>query len=243
MRAGDRFTDDQAEIVFSDVFVEQLEDLPADEQIAVLREVVRLCDHPAGDHPLSARGSRALVGLNTLVVLGRRARVVYRADLEPGLIHVLCLGPRRDSEVYTLAAALMMTGLLDDDEVTQMWDALGLLDVAAEDAGLDGWDYRPPPAPLGMRKAAVAAGLLTEEDAALLSVDEVRAAMEEGWGADGPDRDAALEAAWRRARGGAGFDSALILEKRRADRCGAPMPRAQVRCIRRSGHPGPHRAR
>lgn len=82
-------------------------------------------------------------------------------------------------------------------ELTDLWDAPAVLDVVAESVGLDGWDFQPPPAPVGMTKAAVAAGLIDEPVAA----------------------------------------------SRRGKRCGVVMPRAQARCIRRAGHPGPHRAR
>ncbi|WP_454051052.1 type II toxin-antitoxin system RelE family toxin [Cellulomonas sp. Marseille-Q8402] len=245
MRAGGHLPDDQAELTFSDRFAEQLEDLTPRERVEVLAEVVGLCAAPDGSHTLSARGrDRSLVGWNTLEVSNRERRVVYRVDEAGGSIFVLCLGPRRGAEVYDLATALTSSGALSREEATQLWDALGLFDVLAEELGLDGWDYTPPPAPVGLQRAAVAAGVLEEAFAALLSRDEVTAAMEQGWGPEGPDPALALRAALRRARGNAGFDSAEWVVRRRADdRCAAPMPRAGVRCIRRAGHPGPHRAR
>ncbi|MDR1807574.1 MAG: hypothetical protein LBR33_06640 [Propionibacteriaceae bacterium] len=243
MRAGGRLPRDQAEIVLSDVFVDQLELLAPGDRLAVLAAVVGLCQNPGGKHALSARGHRALVGLNTLEILGGTQRVVFRVDVVGASITVLCLGPRRDSEVYSIAAGLVATGVLTSDEVTQLWDALGLLEVVAERVGLDGWDYRPPPAPEGLRRTAAAAGVVPLEVGALLSLDELQAALEAGWTETGPDPDAALRAALARARGGVAFDSAAVLAGRRADRCDAVLPRAQVRCIRRAGHPGPHRAR
>ena len=77
---------------------------------------------------------------------------------EVGLIEVLCIGPRRDSEIYDMAVGIANSGLLADDEVTKLWEALALLDVAVESVGLEGWDYRPAPALEGLRRAAVAAG-------------------------------------------------------------------------------------
>lgn len=245
MRSGARFPDDAAEVGFSDVLVEQLEDLNDTDKIAVVAQIHALCAAPAGKHPLSARESRALVGWNTVEVLGATHRVVFKAQLVDGVgtILALCLGPRRGSEVYTIAAALVQSGLLSRDEVTDLWLALGILDVQAEQVGLDGWDYRPDPAPQGMRRAVVSAGLLDEDTAALLSADEVQAAMEGGWTSSGPDPDAALAAAMRRARGGVGFDSAArIVFARADDRCGQILPRAQVPCVRRLGHPGAHRS-
>ncbi len=245
MKPGGRLPDDQAEVAFSDWFTEQLEDLPDADRLDLLAQVVSLCDNPGGTHTLSARGKeRALVGWNTLEVSARERRVVYRADEAGASIFVLCLGPRRGAEVYDMATALANSGALTDAETTQLWDALGLFDLLAEELGLDGWDYAPTPAPEGLRRAAVAAGLLEDALAALLSRDELAAAMEYGWGAKGPDPTAALRAALQRARGNANFNSAEWIVRRRADdRCGAVMPRAGAACIRRAGHPGPHRAR
>lgn len=244
MRPGGKLPGDQAEVVFADTFAEQLEALPEQERLDVLHEVTCLCENPGGTHSLSAQaGQRALVGWNTLEVSGRERRVIYHVDEASASIFVLCIGPRRGSEVYDLATALANSGALTESETTQLWDALSLFDVLAEDLGLDGWDYAPLPAPEGLRRAAVAAGVLEEALAVLMSRDEVNAALENGWGLTGPDPTAALQAALQRARGNAGFDSAEWIVRRRADnRCGAVMPRAGTTCIRRKGHPGPHRA-
>jgi len=247
VRSGARLPDDQAEVVFSDVFVEQLEELSDTERRDVLAEVIRLCADPAGKHPLA----RTLTGWNTLDVLAASKRVVYRASMRAGvgLIEVLCLGPRRAEEVYATATALRDSGALTGEDATQIWEALALLDLLAERVGLDGWDYRPPAAPDGMVRAAVAARLLDEPVARLLSADEIQAAMAEGWSATGPDPDGALQAALRRARSAAHFaaraasDPREIVARRAVDRCAALMPRVGARCIRRAGHPGPHRAR
>jgi hypothetical protein len=245
VRRGARLPGDAAELVLSDVLVEQLAGLTPDLREEVLAAVVRLCADPAGDHPLSG----VLAGWNTLSVLRGRSRVVHRVDVVAGvgLIEVLCLGPRSDSEVYDVARALVASGLLTDDEITALWDALAVLDVVAERVGLDGWDFRPEPAPEGMRRAAVAAGLLDAEVADLLGRDEVEAAMCEGWGPAGPDPVAALVAALERARDRAvplDADGArAVLASRGGPRCGAVMPRARRRCVRRAGHPGPHRGR
>lgn len=244
MRRGGRFPDDQAEIVFSDRVVEQLGDLTDDEALGVLEDLVGLCVDPAGKHPLNS----PLAGWNTLSVLGGHARAVYKASVvgSSGLLEVLCLGPRSDSAVYDMAVALRDSGLLDESEITDLWDALAVLDVVAEDVGLDGWDYAPPPAPDGMVRAVVAQGLLDEEVARALSADELQEAMAEGWGPDGPDPHraliAALERARRRSGGAPEPDPATVITARSAPRCGVVMPRAGVTCIRRAGHPGPHRA-
>lgn len=245
MRRSERFPDDQAEVVFCDAFVQQLGELTESQREHVLGDVVRLCDEPAGKHPLAA----PLSGWNTLEVLSGHKRVVYKATVTAGtgLIEVLCVGPRSDNEVYDMAVGLADAGLLELDEITDLWDALAVLEVVAEAVGLDGWDFRPSPAPEGMVRAAVAAGLMPQSIAALLSKHELEAAMAGGWGAGGPDPHAALvaalEAARYRDRLRRVLDVREIVGSRMATRCGAVMPRAGARCIRRAGHPGPHRAR
>lgn len=240
MRRGSRFPNDQAEVVFADIIVEQLERFTEDDRIEVLAEIVHLCGDPAGKHPLHA----PLSGWNTLDVLSGHYRVVYKATISEGvgLLEVLCIGPRSDSEVYDMAVAAVKTGCLSEDEVTQLWEALGLLDVVTEEVGLEGWDYRPAPAPEGMRRAAVAAGLIDQDTAELLAKDELEAAMASGWGPDGPDPESALIAALERARGSADFAARKIIEVRQDARCGVLMIRARSNCVRRAGHPGPHRS-
>lgn len=242
MRRADRFPNNQAEVVFSDIFIEQLEALSEHERLDILSAVIALCENPAGKHPLRA----PLAGWNTLAVLNGERRVVYKGSLirGVGLIEVLCLGPRRNDEVYDMANALATTGRLTDEEVTQLWVVLALLDVVVEHVGLDGWDYRPEPANTGLRRTAVRSGLLDADTAAVLSKDEVLAAMQHGWGTKGADPVKALRAALERARGS--VDPAAvsrIIAGRQHERCGVAMPRAGVRCIRRKSHPGPHRAR
>jgi hypothetical protein len=141
-----------------------------------------------------------------------------------------------------MAVGAVKTGCLSEDEVTQLWEALGLLDVVTEEVGLEGWDYRPAPAPEGMRRAAVAAGLIDQDTADLLAKDELEAAMASGWGPHGPDPEKALVAALERARGSADFSARKIIEVRQDDRCGVLMIRARSNCVRRAGHPGPHRS-
>jgi hypothetical protein len=240
VRRGSRFPNDQAEVVFADIIVEQLERFSEDNRIDVLAEIVHLCDDPAGKHPLHA----PLSGWNTLDVLSGHYRVVYKATISEGvgLLEVLCIGPRSDSEVYDMAVSAVKTGCLSEDEVTQLWEALGLLEVVTEEVGLEGWDYRPAPAPAGMRRAAVAAGLIDQDTADLLAKDELEAAMAFGWGPDGPDPERALIAALERARGSADFSARKIIEVRQDARCGVLMIRARSNCVRRAGHPGPHRS-
>lgn len=242
MRRGQRLPDDQAEVVFSDVFVEQIAELHPDQQVEVLAAAVRLCEDPAGKHPLKP----PLQGWNTEDVLAGESRMIYRAgELDGvGVIDVLCLGPRSGNRIYDMAEGLVATGLLTDDEVTFLWEALAVLDVVAEDVGLDGWDFRPEPAPEGMRLAAIRAGLLAEEQASQLSKDEIEAAMAAGWADGTPDPRAALAAALERARERSRepADIEAVLSGRAEGRCGAAMPRAGASCIRKHGHPGPHRA-
>ena len=226
--------------MFSDVLVEQLESRTHSEKIDVLATIVALCEAPGGKHPLYG----ALAGWNTVEVLGGHGRVVYKASAPTGvgLIEVLCLGPRSGSEVYDIARGLSASGVLDPEEVTQLWEALGLLDVVVEAVGLDGWDYRPAPAPPGLVQTVVASGLLTEAVALHLSQDEILTAMAQGWLGGSADPEAALIAALERARSAADFGDRDVISERATRRCGALMPRAGVRCARRAAHPGPHRA-
>jgi len=246
VRPGDRFPDNQAQVVISEPFIEYLEEhLTAQQREAVLVEIVALCANPAGSHPLSNRGSTdRLAGWNTVDVLDGEHRVIFASRVLDGvgLVEVLCAAPRRASAAYDLANALIATGVLTDDEVVEIWQALTLLDIVAEKVGLDGWDYRPPAAPEGLVRAAVASGVLDEVTARLLSSDEITAAMADGWTHSGPDRAAALRAALLRARAGVDpGDITRVLTARSADRCDVVLPRTGERCVRRAGHPGPHR--
>ncbi|MFI5622420.1 hypothetical protein ACIA03_03045 [Nocardioides sp. NPDC051685] len=250
MRASERFPDDQAYVEFNDAFVESLEPLTIAQRESLLADVVALCRNPAGAHPLSNRGGQKLAGWNTLDVLQKEYRVVFASRVDVvdgtpvGMIEVLVAGPRRAAAAYDMAAALVRSGRIDPDLMTEVWEVLALVEVVAEEVGLDGWDYRPEPAPPGMVKAAVVAGILDEATATNLSKDELEAAMTHGWDADGnPDPVAALGAAMRRARAGVEpFDLTRVMSGRREPRCGAILRRAKRPCIRREGHPGPHRS-
>lgn len=247
MRGNERLPGDQAEIVFSEPFLLYLDGLTADERESVLTDVVALCENPVGKHPLSNRSATDhLAGLNTVEVLGKRHRVVYATRVEDGvgLVEVICAGPRTGNAVYDVANALVRSGQLTEEEATQLWDALALLDVLTEQVGLDGWDYAPQPAEAHLVRALVQLGLLPEGLAAVVSRAEAEAAMRDGYDESGrPDPYAALTAVMRAARSRSDYQDATDILKRRAEeRCGAEMPRARATCIRRVGHPGPHRA-
>lgn len=247
MRGSERLPDDQAEIVFSEPFLLYLDGLTADERESVLVDVVTLCSNPVGKHPLSNKSATdRLAGLNTVDVLNKRHRVVYAARVEQGvgLIEVICAGPRTGNAVYDVANALVRSGQLTEEEATQLWDALALLDVIAEKVGIDGWDYVPQPAEAYLVRALVQLGLLPEELAAVVSRAEAEAAMRDGYDESGqPDQYAAIAAVMRAARTRSDYEDATdILKRRTEERCGAEMPRARAICVRRVGHPGPHRA-
>ena len=247
MRGNERLPGDQAEIVFSEPFLLYLDALTTDDQESVIAEVVALCSNPVGKHPLSNRSANdRLAGLNTVEVLGRAHRVVFAARVERGvgLIEVICAGPRTGNAVYDVANALVQSGQLTEEEATQLWDALALLDVIAEKVGIDGWDYAPLPAEAHLVRALVQLGLLPEELAAVVSRAEAEAAMRDGYDESGqPDQYAAIAAVMRAARTRSDYEDATdILRRRTEERCGAEMPRARATCLRRVGHPGPHRA-
>jgi len=243
LKRGQRLPRNQAEVVFLDSFIEQLAERSTHDQTEIIAEVIRLCEEPAGKHPLRS----PLTGWNTLDVVGGHYRIVYRASIinDCGIIEVLCVGPRSADKVYDTAVAPIDAHLLTENEVTCIWDALAILDIIEEEVGLDDWDFAPPPAPDGMVRAAVAAGVLDENVARLMSLDELQAALEHGWTHGKPDPEAAMLAALERARSRARdiVDTRSIVLARFDARCGVLMPRAGARCIRREDHPGPHRAR
>lgn len=242
MRRGERLPEDQAEIVVTDEFIEYLEALPQRDQVReVLKDVIRLCEDPAGKHPLGSE----LAGLNTTETLQKKHRIVYGARDAGGvgLIEVLTAGPRRDNEIYDLMN--LLRSRLTDEEWAQIWEVLELVEQTASDVGLQPWDYAPDPAPAGLVEAAISSGFLDREVAEVMSKEEIIAAMEGGYTASGVSKAAALDAAMRTARA-AGYPRPSPQEIYRArirePRCAVIMPRAGQPCIRRSGHPGPHRA-
>lgn len=236
MRRGDSFPEDQAEVTYSDIFEEQLEALPAETAKQVLGDIVRLCANPGGKHPLRAR----LAGFNTVEVAGREMRCVYRATPPndtnaTGLIEVLCIGKRRNNEVYDAAQALLDANLITGRELTQIWIAFDAVGVAAERYGLDGWDYRPTPPNEGLVLSAVAAGLVDETTARLLSESELVEVLKS---ATEPDP---LQVALERQRRLGPRLAPDQLPARATARCGKWMPNARTNCVRRKGHPGPCR--
>lgn len=152
MRSGQRLPDDQAELLFTDVFVEWLETRSGAEQLDVLADIEALCRNPVGKHPLSNRGGADdLAGWNTLDVLGGEHRVIFSSRVvdDVGVIEVLCAGPRKGAAVYDTAQALIATGTLTADEATEIWQALVLLDLLAEDIGWTAGISSPSPDPMG----------------------------------------------------------------------------------------------
>lgn len=246
MQRDEHLPDDQAEVVVSDDVVEWLAtNVTAAEREQVFDDIVSLFTRPWGKHPLSNRSrTDRLAGLNTVTTIDGTHRVVYRAGVSPqgvGLIEVLAIGPRRDNAVYDAVNAMLATGRLDD-VAEQIWGLLAIYEDTARRFGLELWDYAPPPAPESLVRSAVAAGVLPESVARLLSADEIMTALSHAWDpATGrPDPAGAVAAAVRRVSGSS--DPDRLLADRGDPRCGAPMPRAKAPCIRRAGHPGAHRA-
>ena len=123
MKHGQGLPGGQAEIVFNDVFIEYLEELRIDQRESVLISVIALCDNPTGSHPLSNRSPRdSLAGWNTLTVLQNEHRVIFSSSIvnDVGVTEILCAGPRRAGAAYDMTNALIRTGRLTDEEVTEI---------------------------------------------------------------------------------------------------------------------------
>lgn len=243
MRPGERLPDDQAEVVFTEQSIEWLiETVTAAEREEVFDTIVRLITSPAGKHPLSNRGTTDLVGFNTVEACQRAYRIIYRARRDDGVgtIEVIAIGLRRDGEVYAEAHDLIHSGKLTEQEQTQIWDALRLVDETKERLGLEQWDYFEDSAPEGLIRAAVAGDIIDEDVARMLTKGELNAAVEAAWAGGALDREAALTAAMRRVASSATPDR--VFASRRDPRCGVRMPLADKPCIRRRGHAGAHRS-
>jgi hypothetical protein len=237
----DSLPDDQAEVVFTEQSIDWLIDNVTDHQREdVVDTIVGLFRAPRGKHPLSNQNATNLVGFNTVEAAQREFRIIYRVTVANGvgLIEIVTIGQRRDDEVYSAADALVRSGKLTEEEQTQIWDALTLLDETKSRLGLEEWDYAEPPAPEGIVQAAVAAGL-DEDFARLLSKDELVVAMESAWEDGTFDPAAGVAAAVQRIATSTSPDRILAL--RRDDRCGAIMPKLGKPCIRVKGHAGAHR--
>lgn len=247
MRDGERFPDDQAEVVLSTEAVEWIADnVEQSRWDEVLDDIRDLFTQPAGKHPLSnRRGTDRLAGLNTTATLGTECRIVFRSSVSAegtGLIEIIALGSRSNNRIYDAVNALVASGKLTDDEAQSIWDMLALYEQTAEKHGLELWDYRPEPAPQGLIKSAVAAGALPLEIAEQLTKDEINEALAHAWNqtTGDLDPDAALAAALRRVA--TSSTPERIVAQRGKARCGAHMPIANRPCIRIRGHAGAHRA-
>jgi len=244
LQPGERLPEDQAEVTFTEESIEWLNsNVNASEREEVFDTIVSLFESPAGKHRLSNKGGTNLVGFNTVEACHRTYRIIYRAKVVNGVgvIEVITVGLRRDGEVYAEAHDLVQSGKLTDAERTQIWDALNILQDTKDRLGLEEWDYFEEPAPTGLVKGAVAAGILDEDVARQLTQSELMAAMEAAWKSGELDTDAALAAAMKRVATSATPDR--VFTSRRKPRCDAIMPHAQARCIRAKGHKGAHRAR
>lgn len=238
----DELPHNQAEVVFTEHSIDWLiEHVTASQREHVFDTIVDLFRAPQGKHALSHQNKTNLVGFNTVEAAQREFRIVYRVSIinNTGLIEIITIGQRRDGEVYAEAHDLIHSGKLTEAEQTQIWDALILVNETKSRIGLEGWDYSEEPAPEGLIKAAVAAGVITEDTAKLLSKNELVAAMAAAWATGTLDPAAGLAAAFDRVATSTTPDR--ILASRKEARCGAMMPKLGVPCIRQQGHAGAHR--
>jgi hypothetical protein len=165
----------QTEIMFCDPFIKDLESLDEQEAETVLAEIVALCRRSLGTSGHDPTIGVRLAGWNTLYVLGGEYRVVfaYRLVNDVGIIEVLCSGSRNGDALYDMAADLTGTGKLTEDEISEIWVALALLEIVVGRVGEDGWDDPPKSAPVGMQRAAVVSGLLEQNVANVLTLVEL----------------------------------------------------------------------
>lgn len=244
MQPGERFPENQAEVTFTAESIDWLSaHVNLSERETVFDTIAGLFASPSGKHRLSNHGSTNLVGFNTVEACQRAYRIIFRAKTHDGVgaIEIITIGLRRDDDVYAEAHDLIHSGKLTEAEQTQIWDALKLLQETKERLGLEEWDYFEEPAPVGMVKAAVAAGILDEDIARRLTQSELTAAMAAAWESGELDTHAALAAAMERVATSATPDR--VLTSRRSPRCGVWMPMANALCIRAKEHAGAHRAR
>lgn len=247
MRDGEKFENDQAEMVLSDGVIDWIaENIEDSELDGFFQDLSDLFVRPWGKHPLSNRNKTDnLAGLNTATTLGGEHRIVFRSYIDEcgtGVIRIIAIGPRKDNRVYDAINALVASGKLTEEEVRSIWEALSQHSHVTEKYGLEQWDYLPPLASPNMVKVAVTSGVLSEDVARLLSTDELNAAFENGWDLETgkPDPRRAQDAALSKAATSASPER--ILTSRSAPRCAVFMPIAKAKCIRRRGHPGAHRS-
>ncbi len=243
MQPGENFPDDQAEVTFTEESIDWLAgNVNSAEREMVFDTIVGLFANPSGKHRLSNQNKTNLVGFNTVEAAQRTYRIIYRARTQNGvgLIGIITIGFRRDNDVYGEAHDLVASGKLTEAEQTQIWDVLRFLEETKERLGLEEWDYKEEAAPVGLVKAAVAAGIMDEEFASLLSQSELTAALAAAFETGQLDRAAALSAAMTRVASSANPDR--VFQSRQTPRCGVIMPVAGKPCIRAEGHAGAHRA-
>ena len=247
MRDGERFPEDQAEVVLSTEAVEWIaEHVEESRWDEVLDDILALFTQPAGKHPLSNRGGTdRLAGLNTTATLGADCRIVFRSSVSSegtGLIEIIALGKRSDNRIYDAVNALITSGKLTEDEAQSVWEMLALYETTAEKHGLELWDYRPEPAPPGLIRSAVASGALPLEIAEQLTKDEINEALTHAWDPERGEPDPARALAAALGRVATSSTPERIMAQRSKPRCGAHMPIADQPCIRVRGHAGAHRA-
>jgi hypothetical protein len=110
---------------------------------------------------------------------------------------------------------LVASGVLTAEEITQIRDAPTIWTSSPSGQALKAGTTSPTRL-TPVIGAAVAAGLLPADVADLLSEDEVSAAMSHGWGENGPDQTAAIDAALSRARGNAVSSDTVLTSIRTA---------------------------
>jgi hypothetical protein len=176
--------------------------------------------------------------------------LIYLDNLNPGEresvlaeVVALCDNPIGKHPLSNRSAADRLAGLNTVEVLAKLHrvvfaaraeQGVGLIEVVC--AG-------PRTAEAHLVRALVQLGLLPEDLAGVVSRAEAEAAMRDGDETGQPDTYAALTAVMRAARARSDYGDATDVRRRRSEeRCGAEMSRARTMCVRRIGHPGPHRA-
>ena len=241
------------ELVLSEATIDALEGLNKHERIEALRAIADVfvkSQTGSGHSTSNGRDGVDLSGWDTMPFghEGKR-RFIYRTVRDRDnpdaacTVEVLYVGKKSDKSLYSKAGRVADT--FGPDSVMSVWETLDIVDTAAHDVGIPDWDLIPEKMHRWERDQMVADGVLTEDEADVVS-------SMEAWNAKGEKdaREAGMSADTRPLSHVAvsslgplppGLSPAEVMKSRMAGRCGKWMPQARSNCARPSLHNGPCR--